>query len=242
MAVCRRHPIAIAMTGTLGRAATTTPPKRLVVERLVMGTKVPFPTPMARGTVETPPCCSRGSGRPTRAATPLSHPRCRSAAHPSGLAGPRDLDRRLAGRAPPAPRRRSPRAAAHEGASRRRRRGPARAPAGGRGERPAAGRGAHSAQRPRRCYGWLTNLVHCPWLAKPYCAQPPFLHCSLDVGSGGASNTVARPRAQGVWSAAERGAIGWCRGRTARRSSRHGRFRRYRSASRSGCRIRTSGR
>src|SRR5215210_5534593 len=32
-----------------------------------------------------------------------------------------------------------------------------------------------------------TKLTQSPWFLKPNCAQPPFLHCSLEVGAAGAS-------------------------------------------------------
>src|SRR5438128_1186531 len=35
--------------------------------------------------------------------------------------------------------------------------------------------------------------MHCPWFLKPNWANPPFLHWSLEVGRGRASNTTARP-------------------------------------------------
>src|SRR5260370_32777603 len=41
---------------------------------------------------------------------------------------------------------------------------------------------------------WLTNAMHCPWfLNEGNCCHPPSLHCSLEVGNGGASKTTARP-------------------------------------------------
>ena len=39
----------------------------------------------------------------------------------------------------------------------------------------------------------VDELGALPLVGEAVLAQPPFLHCSLDVGSGGASNTVARP-------------------------------------------------
>jgi hypothetical protein len=41
-----------------------------------------------------------------------------------------------------------------------------------------------------------------PWLLKPYCCQPPFLHCSLEVGKGGASMTVKSPEKMALFGGA----------------------------------------